>query len=132
MEQLLIEKIYISDKSKDGTPFVTKKGKPFRKIAIKTEKYGDRWPSDFIWDDNDPKLSWKVGDTVTVVVEEKGQYLNFRQPSKEDLISARIDSLEHRVKLLENSSPVTNVEATINDDIPIVEEEEPDTSDLPF
>lgn len=52
-------------------------GKPFTSRGIKCNEYGDKWLSGFAGKDNE---SWKVGDTVEIEVETKGEYLNFKTP----------------------------------------------------
>ena len=46
-------------------------------------------------------LSWKAGDQVTIVIEQNGDWLNFRHPVKQDVVNSRIDRLEGRVAALE-------------------------------
>lgn len=67
------------DKKKDGTPLVSKAGKPYTSVRIKTEKHGDQYLSGFGNKDN---ADWKVGDEVEIEVEQKGEYLNFTTPKK--------------------------------------------------
>lgn len=94
METLKITRVFISDKKKDGTPLIDKNGKAYRKIAIKCDKYGDKWLSSFINRQDDDMNSWKEGDVVNVEVEENGDFLNFRVPTKLDLLESRILKLE--------------------------------------
>jgi|ERR1051326_40996 hypothetical protein len=56
-------------------------GKPFTSLGIRCEEYGERWLSGF---DSAQTRDWKEGDKVTVVIEEKGEYLNFSLPKKSD------------------------------------------------
>lgn len=55
----------------------SKAGKPFTSVGIRCNEYGERWLSGFANKDN---AGWKVGDTVEVDVETKGEYLNFSVP----------------------------------------------------
>ena len=87
-----ITKIYRSDKDKNGNLLKTKDGRPYTRVAIKTQKYGDRFISGFGGDWNE---NWQIGDSVNIKVEEVGEYLNF---SKID----RLDELEARIKALED------------------------------
>lgn len=50
-------------------------GKAFISLRLKTEEYAGKWMSGFGGDEN---KDWKVGDTVDVEVETKGEYLNFK------------------------------------------------------
>jgi len=52
-------------------------GKPYVSLGIKTQEHGGRWLSGFGRKDN---KDWKAGDKVEIIVEEKGQYLNFSMP----------------------------------------------------
>jgi len=56
-------------------------GKPFTSLRIKTNEYGQKWLSGFGTKDN---ASWKEGDTVEIVIVEKGEYLNFQMPKNEN------------------------------------------------
>jgi len=77
METLKLTFVGRYDKKKDGTPLVSAKGKPYTSVRIKTEEYGDQYLSGFGGVGN---ANWKVGDTVEVEVEKKGEYLNFSLP----------------------------------------------------
>ena len=54
--QVKINKIYRSDKDKDGNPLTTKDGRPYIRIAIQCSEYGAKWISGFAnrWND-----AWK-------------------------------------------------------------------------
>ena len=55
----------------------TRTNKPFTSLGLKTQEYGDKWLSGF---GNASNKDWKVGDTVEVEIEQKGEYLNFTTP----------------------------------------------------
>jgi hypothetical protein len=55
----------------------TRTGKPFTSLGIKTVEYGDKWLSGF---GNANNAHWKEGSKVEIIVEEKGEYLNFSTP----------------------------------------------------
>lgn len=44
-------------------------------LGIKSKEYGDRWLNGW---QNEISRNWKKGDKVEVIIEEKGQYLNFK------------------------------------------------------
>ncbi len=93
IKKLVIKKLYLSDKTKDGKAFVTRGGKPYKKIAI----YVDDYPkplSAFLFNADDEMLSWKVGDTVEVLVEQNGEYYNFKVPTRLDRLEIRVNALE--------------------------------------
>lgn len=97
IKTIRVQKLYVNDKTKDGKPFYTKKGKPY-KIANITCGDGTAG-SMFIFDDRDlDKVT--VGKEVQVDVEVNGQYTNFRLPSKENLLEQRISNLEQRMDKL--------------------------------
>ena len=89
--KIKLTKVYINDKDKEGKPFIGKNG-AYSKIAVKCQEYGDRYLSGFVsqWNAN-----WKIGDTVEVDIEEKGEYLNIHKPDP-------VAELEKRVRALEN------------------------------
>ena len=101
MKTVNLTRVFVTDKKKDGTPLINKKGNPYKKVSVKTTDHGDKWLSGFAHDADDPMLSWKAGDQVTIVIEQNGDWLNFRHPVKQDVVNSRIDRLEGRVAALE-------------------------------
>lgn len=99
--QVTLTKISIQDKKKDGSPMVTKKGKPFRTIGIQTKEHADKWLSGFLWEQGEEMETWQSGQQVNILVEQNGQYLNFKVPNRSDALEERILSLEKRVSILE-------------------------------
>lgn len=73
-----------------------KSGKPFESVGIKCQEYGDRWISGFGRADN---KSWKVGDTVDVNVEEKGEYLNFSMPERQKSLGYGIEDRDRLLRV---------------------------------
>ena len=71
-----IIKIYRSDKNKAGQPFVNKNGNAFERIAIQTDKNGDKWLGGF---SNETNKAWNVGDSVDIDITEDGRWLNFKE-----------------------------------------------------
>jgi len=120
MENLTITKVYRSNKDKKGNLLISQNGNEYTRLAIKTKEYGDRYVSGF---GNDKNAGWKVGDIVEVIVEEKGEYLNFSMPKEKDLIAERIDALEKRIEELEER--LYQNPALIKDDTETID-------DLPF
>lgn len=59
---------------------VSKAGKPFVSLGIRTEEHGERWLSGFGSADN---KDWKAGDEVEIEVVESGEYLNFTTAKKD-------------------------------------------------
>ena len=91
-------------------------------MGILTNEYGEKWLSSLIFNDNDPSLNWREGDTVMVKVEENGQYMNFDVPDKVDMLEARVEVLEAFMK--------NGNHAKMRDEVP--KEEEIQENDLPF
>lgn len=96
--KITVQKIYISDKKRDGSPLVSKQGKPYKKISIKTAEYPDKWLSGFYSDD---MRDWSEGDTKDVIVEQNGDFLNFKLPTKTDGLEERVRILEGQIKVLQ-------------------------------
>lgn len=101
MQKITLTRVYVSDKDKNGIPFVGKTtGKPYKKLALKATEYGDKWLSGFQNKDNE---NWKEGDVVDVIIKQNGEYLNFETPKAEDKLASRISALEVQVMNLTNS-----------------------------
>jgi len=97
MQELTITKIYRSTKDKLGNELKTKDGRPYERVAIKTQEYGDKYISGFSGDFN---RNWQIGDKVKVLVEQKGEYLNFSKITENDLLELRVAKLEKDVEAL--------------------------------
>ena len=136
---------FVNDKNKDGKPFRTKDGKPFKKVTIKVNKtdgdpkeYDDQYISSLVFNDDDRSLFWQVGEEVDLVIEKNGDFWNFRQPSKYDLLESRVKVLEDFMK---GDLPAEDIKrekeeedeypdiVTANDDF---EDVPPDDEDIPF
>lgn len=69
------------------------------KIALKTDKHGDKWVSSFKTKGTE---NWKEGDEVSIAVQAKGDFLNFtleEVAGAVDLsgVEARLTRLETKV-----------------------------------
>ena len=58
---ITITKIYRSKTKKDGTPLVSKEGKPYERIGVQCQEHGSKWLSGFSSPWN---MNWKEGDTL--------------------------------------------------------------------
>ena len=67
-----------------------KTNKPFTSLGLKTKEYGDKWLSGFGNKDN---AGWKEGDVVELEVVQRGEYLNFETPKKEDKADAKLEQI---------------------------------------
>ena len=111
-----ITKIYRSDKDKDGKPLMTKDRRPYVRISIKTQQYGEKWLSGF---ENFKNQQWREGDQVDIEITKVGDYLNFSQPSALQLLERRVAKLESII---------------YKEEQPVIDEEdkEVDLKDIPF
>lgn len=73
MEQVTIEALSRKER-------VSKTGRPFTSLGLKTKQHGAKWLSGF---DSATTKNWKVGDTVEIEIEQKGEYLNFTTGRKD-------------------------------------------------
>lgn len=85
-----ISKIARFTTNKTGQPLMTKAGKPYTSVRFQCNEYGERWISGF---GNQTNSAWKEGDKVEVIIEQKGEYLNFETPKKEDKVDAKIEQV---------------------------------------
>lgn len=121
--KVVITKITRQDKDKKGNPYMTKAtpnkpSRPYTRVGLKTQEHGDKWLSGF---ENRTNANWKEGDSVEIEVEQKGEYLNFRNLSETEMIWKELANLKNRVGKLEGDQR--------RDD---EQNNEPDDSDLPF
>lgn len=131
MEQVRITKVFTSNQSKDGKPFVTKAGKPFWKVAIKTDKYGEDWFSSLAFEQDSPEMKLKEGDEKTIIIETDGQFKNFKLPNRSDMLESRVARLEADFRtLMAKLDPTTSAGTKIPDFSEVDEEIDPDA--IPF
>ena len=97
MEKVIVTKISIQEKSKDGKPYMTKNGKPFYKVGIQTDRYGQDWLSALAFGKDDSVMNLKEGEEYTIIVEENGQWKNFKLPTKTDMLEAQITEFKRLV-----------------------------------
>lgn len=109
IETIKIESIEI----KNG---VSKSGRGYAMPVIETAD--GRKISMYIDKEYDTKIKnldkiqeWEVGDVVNVSIEQNGDYLNFKLPSKTDLLDERITVVAERVSEVEEK--VEKIETTI-------------------
>jgi hypothetical protein len=106
-----IDKIYRSEQSKDGKPFVSSKGNPYVKVDIYIDpraiEDGDFTGKMSYFDYYGTTNSWEQGTTVSGTVvrnEVNGRtYFNFSlPPSGKKALELDIKELENRITKLEN------------------------------
>lgn len=94
----MIETVKINDiKITSG---MSKKGRGYNMVILNTDGGSLSMYCDKEWGEKNIKTAegWKVGDEVTVNIEQNGEYLNFDIPSKTEI---RFEELEKRVTMLE-------------------------------
>ncbi len=136
MEKITITRIHKSDKKKDGTPYVSKEGRPYTRLGIQTREYGDKWLSGFGsgWNGD-----WKEGSEVEVEIEKVTkdgvEYLNFSKPDPLNEFLTQLNSAFARISELEAWRKTIDAEKPINANgsfsehevIPVIKD-----TDLPF
>lgn len=116
IEQIKIDKIYRNTERKDGTPYTTRDGKAFTLVTIKS---GDKSYS--YCDFNNKTAHLQEGETVPLLIEQNGDFLNFKLPYKTDFLEVRVEKLE---------KIVTGLYQKLNG--PVEKEVKEPESDLPF
>lgn len=122
MQQVKLTKIYTTDKDKQGNPLLSTKGRPYTRMSIKTNEYGEKWISGFQGKENS---NWKEGDTVEVIIKktERGgtEYLNFEVPKQEDKtkdelvkISLQLSGIKLLVQQIADTVGVNNKIQAVN------------------
>lgn len=110
LENIAIDKIYKSDKNKDGKPYVSSKGNAFQKVDIYIDaraiedgdfagkmSYFDYFGNSDNWD-----IGTTISGTVSRTVANGRTYFNFQlPPSKSKALDLDIKELTQRVEKLE-------------------------------
>ena len=109
IQNVKIEKIYRSDKDRDGNPLVYKKsGNPYVKVDI----YIDARTIDdpefkgkmSYFDSYNETVDWEIGKEISGTVKKNGQYFNFNMnKSTNKPLSSDMKDLQNRVLLLEKA-----------------------------
>lgn len=104
------------------------------KLSIQTDKHGESWLSTFKVAGTE---NWQEGDTVSINVQEKGEFLNFEPTGGSGSGARAPSSLEPRVEALERAVFGTNNAPTaggVSEASTQVQSEEPviQADDLPF
>jgi len=97
MEKVTIVKVYRSNKDKQGNILKTQDGREYTRLAIQTKEHGQKWISGF---GNSKNSDWKAGDSVDIIIEPNGEYLNFKMPKDINELEARVAKLEEDVKAI--------------------------------
>lgn len=139
---MAIQKVTLSfinrtDKDKNGNPLVTKTGKPYSRLSIKTIQHGDKYLSGFSdgWNQG-----WKLGDEVSIDVTQNGQYLNFGKVNMEAVLLDRVNSLEAKmIQVVAEIKRINNKTTSAGTPVPFSEpepslppEDEINPDEIPF
>lgn len=108
---LAITNVNVYESKKDGTPFITKNGNPFKKVNFKVDmvEAGVDDPSFEGWlsmlDFDGVADNWSDGEKITGTIEKNGDFWNFNLPKLRltDVLEA-VESLEKRVRALESTT----------------------------
>jgi hypothetical protein len=104
---MIINKIFFSDTNKEGQPYIDKTGKHYKRASIMFQGQS-KYASALVYEGS-KIINWKEGDEVDVELEQNGDFLNVKVPSKVDkqigdynkAINIRIDGIERRLRKLE-------------------------------
>lgn len=112
--QITITKIARFTTKKDGTPLTTKDGRPYTSVRLQCQEYGDKWVSGF---ENADTKAWSEGEKVEAEIEQKGEYLNFRVPKKEDKTAADISLIKTYLADITNELRIIKERVGIKKDV---------------
>lgn len=90
--QVKLTKVSRKTTDKEGNPLKTRDGRPYTRLSIQTQEHGAKWLSGF---NNAQTANWKEGDSVEMEVTEKGEYLNFSVPKKEDKNAEILEKIQN-------------------------------------
>lgn len=88
-----LTKIYTTNVDKNKQPLMAN-GRPYTRMSIKCEQYGEKWISGF---QNASNKDWKEGDEVEIVLKQNGEYLNFETLKKDDKLVDMLSQLLTKV-----------------------------------
>lgn len=149
LENVAIDKIYKSDKNKDGQAYMSSKGNPFTKVDIYIDaraiedgdfagkmSYFDYFGNSDNWD-----IGTTISGTVSRTVANGRTYFNFQLPPSQkkalDLdikeLTQRIEKLEQEVEQLKKlKGHSQEVDEALDMSQEMLKEDELEDSDLPF
>lgn len=102
MKEYTITRVFIDTEKKDKAtgemvPLITKTGKPFWKVTIKTEETGDAYYSSLVFEESAAELKLVSGQKVGLILTEENGFKNFKLPERIDEIDARLTKVEETV-----------------------------------
>jgi len=143
IKKLTLTDVYRLTKDKEGNSLTTKDGKPYTRVLLKAQEYGDKPISGF---GNKVNETWKAGDEVTIDVTEvkKGEavYLNFAPVNMTERMMEMIQELNRRVRKLEidaaqgfhypEMKDEHKTEDELNAELDALAQEEVSSEEIPF
>ena len=81
------------DKDRDGNALKTRDGRPYTRLVIETKEH----PKSLSGFDSIQTSGWQIGQEVDIEVEQKGEYLNFKLPNKEDRLTKTLEEINGKM-----------------------------------
>lgn len=98
-QQVTISAVYINAEDKNGKPYMSKAGRPYKRASIKTVEHGNEYISGLA---SRAVENWKTGDKVTILISKKESngkvYLNFELPDPIIVLQGQVSTLEKQMK----------------------------------
>ena len=126
IKRILVTKIDKYEKNKDGEYYTytsNRDGKKHRFVRVVVSYDGSKEQiSHTAFNPSDPVLEWKPGEEHDVVMRQNGNYVNFDDPNRIDMLEYRLEYAELAIKALQKKS---GIDTEIEDiEPPIAEEKE--------
>ena len=96
MTKVKLDSVFINTTNKEGKPLISKNNDPYTMVVIKWEGKSASMYCDNKRNAQQIEMAkeWSQGQEIEVELEQSGQYLNFKLPSKTDL---RFTAIEKRL-----------------------------------
>lgn len=125
MEKVTITRLSVQDKNKEGVEYKTKKGEKFKRVSILTDKYPDTWFTCLAFSQEDSVMKLEEGWEGSLILE-KGEFNNFKLPSRLDVLETRLGLVERQLDQLMNKDIKSDgKEAPVEEDVPDITEDAP-------
>ena len=118
MDKITLTRVTPLTTDKAGNPLMGKNGKPYTRLLINCNEYGEKALSGF---QNASNAHWQVGQQVDVIVEKVNvggkEYLNFKMPEAFKVTEEEWKGLLQRIAKLEFDAMPSTAPATPDIDI---------------
>jgi len=128
MEKIKLTKITHYEKDRDNKPLLTKNNKPYVRCLIQDDK--GRKMSGF---GSAETQKWSEGNEVSLEIEQRGQYLNFKLPDQR-VSREEFDIMKKKVKFLDDEVESLHKEIEtlkLGEEVEKIEDEGVDLGDPP-